>query len=275
MSNVFNETIVLKEDSNLDRESEWLKSIGKPDQNKIKGSYGERQVLYQLNKANEGMYVLRDINLEYNDMTAQIDFIVITSHHCYFVECKNYTGNIEINKNGEFVVNTNPGHKNGRKGIKSPLNQVEDQLELFKKICLEDEEKVKKLLEKVKFKDYFRTLVVFTNQENIIKASYAPNEVRSRVIKVDEIVRYIKRGSELHKGNRLNKEEMNAIGNYFLEKNVIKVFDYNVPVAETKQSTNASGIYELLKNNIKVVILIIGLLAFFVFIVNYLVEYYS
>ncbi len=223
MSNVFNETIVLKDDSTLDKEVEYLKSIGKSDQNKIKGSYGEKQVLYQLNKANEGMFVLRDINLEYKDMTAQIDFIVITSHHCYFVECKNYTGNIEINKNGEFVVNTKPGKRNGRVGIKSPLNQVEDQLEVFKKICLENEEKVKKLLEKVKFKDYFRTLVVFTNQENIIKASYAPKEVRSRVIKVDEIVRYIKRGSELHQGNRLNKEEMNAIGVFFLELNVEKI----------------------------------------------------
>ncbi len=235
MSNVFNETIFLKEDSTLDKEIEYLNSLGKSDQNKIKGSYGEKQLMYQLKKANEGMFVLRDINLEYKDMTAQIDFIVISSHHCYFVECKNYTGNIEINKNGEFVVNTKPGKKNGRVGIKSPLNQVEDQLELFKKICLDDEEKVKKLLEKVKFKDYFRTLVVFTNQENIIKANYAPREIRSRIIKVDEIVRYIKKGSELHQGNRLNKEEMNAIGRYFLSINVEKQEKISLESKEIKK----------------------------------------
>ncbi len=244
MSNVFNETIFLKEDSSLDKACEYLKSIGKTDINRIRGSYGEKQVSYQLSKANEGMFVLRDINLEWKDMTAQIDFIVITSHHCYFVECKNYTGNIEINKSGEFVVNTKPGKKNGRVGIKSPLNQVEDQLEVFKKICLDNEEKTRELLNGVRFKDYFRTLVVFTNQENIIKSSYAPKEVRSRVIKVDEIIRYIKRGSELYNGKRLNKAEMNAIGNFFLEKNVDRGFVINnqvdnIPNNNTNDSISA------------------------------------
>ena len=64
MSNIFNETIFLKEDSTLDKEIEYLKSIGKVDPIKSRGSYGERQLAYQLKKANEGMFVLRDINLE-------------------------------------------------------------------------------------------------------------------------------------------------------------------------------------------------------------------
>ena len=50
-----------------------------------KGIEGEKQVAYHLNKANLGMYVLRDVNFSCDDMNAQVDFVVVTSHHCYFI----------------------------------------------------------------------------------------------------------------------------------------------------------------------------------------------
>jgi hypothetical protein len=251
MSNVFNETIFLKAGSSQDmrlsllESSKYLTPSEKEEMYILKkGMSGEKQVIYQLGKANEGMYVLRDVNFEYNGMTAQIDFIIITSHHCFFVECKNYTGNIEINKSGEFVVNSRPGKKNGRMGIKSPVNQVEDQLEVFKKICLENVEKTKELLNGIKFNNYFKTLVVFTNPQNIIKAGEAPREVRTKVIKVDELVRYIKRYSDSYEDKRLNKNEMNALGEYLFNLNVGKGFNnstfysQNVSNKKTKNNKN-------------------------------------
>lgn len=33
------------------------------------------------------MYVLQDINLEYEELKAQIDFVVLTKLCCYFIEC--------------------------------------------------------------------------------------------------------------------------------------------------------------------------------------------
>ena len=55
-----------------------------------KGLEGENEIIYQLKKSNIGMFVLHDVNLIYEDLKAQIDFIVITPWCCYFIECKNY-----------------------------------------------------------------------------------------------------------------------------------------------------------------------------------------
>lgn len=240
MSNVFNETVFLKEDSYQDSRLTLLESLrflSPYEKEELymlrRGIAGEKQVQYHLSKANMGMYVLRDINFKYDDLRAQIDFIIVTSHHCYFVECKNYIGNIEVNKSGEFVVNSKPGKKNGRVGIKSPINQVEDQFEVFKKVCLKNEDDTKNILNGVRFKNYFKTLVVFTNHENIIKASYAPSEIREKILKVDGLVRYIQKDSDNYNGKRFNKEEMNNIANFILKNN------YVVPIASEQLKREA------------------------------------
>lgn len=49
------------------------------------------------------MYVLRDIKLKYENLTAQIDYIIITPIYIYLVECKNLVGNITVNENGDFI----------------------------------------------------------------------------------------------------------------------------------------------------------------------------
>ncbi len=219
MATVFNETIFLKEDSVMEKAIETYGTRLYDYNNLKKGIYGEQQVAYHLSKANMGMFVLRDINLEFGDMTAQIDFVVVTSHHCYFVECKNYNGNIEIDETGNFVLNTNPGKKGGKKGIKSPIGQVQDQLEVFKKIALDNTEKMKNLMNGVRFKDYFKTLVVFTNPENIIKNVKAPSDIKYRVLKVDNLLRQIEYDNRKYEGNRLNKNDMNEIAKFFLDIN--------------------------------------------------------
>ena len=68
-----------------------------------KGLDGENEIAYQLKKAHIGMYVLRDIKVKYENLTAQIDYIIITPVYTYYVECKNLVGNIIVTDKGDFI----------------------------------------------------------------------------------------------------------------------------------------------------------------------------
>ena len=218
--NSFYETIFLKEDSSLEKKLEMLKKL--PNCNKEdkyileRGINGEKQVVYHLNKSNIGMYVLRDVNFVCNDLKAQVDFVVITSHHCYFIECKNYNADIiRVDETRNFETSTRYGKKYNKRGIKSPLSQVDDQLAVFQKVCFKDQERVKD-----KFKDYFKTMVVFTNPENRLDLKKAPNDIKYRVLKVDNLIRQIEYDEKHFDGKKYSQEQMKQIADYILSKNV-------------------------------------------------------
>ena len=220
----FYETIFLKEDSSLENKLSLLKTNQRANKDDIymleAGIAGEKQVAYHLNKANIGMYAMRDINLVCDDLKSQIDFIVVTSHHCYFIECKNYNADIiHVDELGNFEISTRYGKRYNKMGIKSPLSQVDDQLTVFKKICLNDQEKVKSLLDNMKFKDYFKTIVVFTNPENRLNLKKAPNDIKYRILKVDNLIRQIEYDDKHYTGKRFNQEQMNNIATFILNNN--------------------------------------------------------
>ena len=60
------------------------------------GIAGEENIIFELKNSHIPMYVLRDIYIEYEDYTAQIDFVVVTKKLTFIIECKNLYGNIEI-----------------------------------------------------------------------------------------------------------------------------------------------------------------------------------
>jgi hypothetical protein len=105
--------IFLKENSYLQERYEALQKLREnyPKTDEVleelnivkKDLEGENEIKYQLSKSNLGLYVLRDINIEFEDLKAQIDCVVITKRYCYFIECKNLVGNITINEKGDFI----------------------------------------------------------------------------------------------------------------------------------------------------------------------------
>ena len=108
----FKDTIFLKKSSDLEERLEALKKLNEEYPNNAsieqelyivkKGLEGEKEIEYQLKKSNLGIYVLHDINLEFEDMSAQIDYIIFTKFSCYFIECKNLVGDIIIDNQGNF-----------------------------------------------------------------------------------------------------------------------------------------------------------------------------
>ncbi len=78
------------------------------------------------------MYVLRDLYIEHNGLTAQIDYLVVTRVMNFVIECKNLIGDIEIDREGNFVRTYKMFGKIVREGIYSPITQNERHLEVIR-----------------------------------------------------------------------------------------------------------------------------------------------
>lgn len=199
----FTETVFYKRESELELQVEALKNIQfkYPNNEKIKhklrilelGLCGEKEIEFELKNANIGMYVLRDVNLKYKDLTAQIDYIILTPGYIYFVECKNLIGNIYVNERGEFIREYTYNNKKIKEGIYSPIRQAERHVEIFKKIWSERNNKVLDKIFREQRQSWFKPLVVMANSKNILDMKKAPKELKSQIIKSDLLIDYIKR----------------------------------------------------------------------------------
>lgn len=206
----FKDTVFYKEESDLQEKYDALKKIDEeyPNNERIlnelyivkKGLDGENEIAYQLKKANIGMYVLRDIKLEYEDLTAQIDYVIITSLYTYYVECKNLIGNITVTDKGDFIREYTFNGKKIKKGIYSPLRQVEAQREVVRKIWEKNTSAIKKIFTSNNFNHYRRVLVVAANQDTILNTNKAPKEIKYKILRADMLVKQIEYDLK-HRGN--------------------------------------------------------------------------
>ncbi|MCD8510770.1 MAG: NERD domain-containing protein [Bacillus sp. (in: Bacteria)] len=67
------------------------------------GLIGESNVAYELKNSMLPMVCLHDIQLEHEGYTAQFDFIVVTHSVIFIIETKKLFGDIEVNKEGNFI----------------------------------------------------------------------------------------------------------------------------------------------------------------------------
>lgn len=100
----------LKESSDIERQLEVLRklepNLNQEGKKKIQedirsleyGLLGEKNIAFELKNSHMPMYILHDIYLESGDLSAQIDYLVVTRKMCFIIECKNLYGNIEINQ---------------------------------------------------------------------------------------------------------------------------------------------------------------------------------
>ncbi len=206
----FKETVFYKENSDLQNKYDALKKLNEEYQNNEdllsemfivkKGLDGENEIGYQLKKAHIGMYVLRDIKVKYEDMTAQIDYVIITPVYTYYVECKNLVGNITVTDKGDFIREFTINGRKIKKGMYSPLRQVEAQREVVRKIWESNSSAIKKFFASKNFDYYRRVLVVAANQDTILNTSRAPKEMKYKILRADALIRQIEYDLD-HKGN--------------------------------------------------------------------------
>lgn len=228
--NKFKETVFLKSDSNLEKTIEKLKekqydhSKNSEINQDLKllemGLKGEKEIEFELKNANIGMYVLHDINIEFEDLKAQIDYIIVTKAYTYLVECKNMIGNVTVNSNGEFKRDYYLNNKRIIEGIYSPYRQAMRHKEVLKKIWLSKNNKLNQFLYEKTFDKVYKPLVVLTNSKGLLNIKYAPKEIKSITIRSDNLIEYIKKDIDnFDKGGYSSNKKMYELAVSILNNN--------------------------------------------------------
>lgn len=241
--NQFRDTIFLKEDSDLEKQLEDLKKIKDNIKNSeeidkdIKrigyGIKGENEIIFELKNANLGMYVLHDVTYEHNGNKVQIDFLIFTRGHNYIIECKNLYGNITIDSSGQFFRNFIYDGKEIRESIYSPLTQAKRHQDLLKKIWYDSHNRLDNILLSSKLDDdWFKPLVVLANNKGILNKKDAPNNLKNNIIRIDQLVEYIKNdinniSKDLLCSEKLMKKSAEVWLSRSVNNNSAKVSKYN------------------------------------------------
>ena len=189
------------------------------------GLEGENKVAYELRTSGIDMYVLHDIYLEIGDLSAQIDYIVVTRKLVFIIECKNLYGNIEIDNAGNFVRKI--GASGPKEGIYSPITQNQRHLRVLKEIRKESKGNfLTKMMFEKNFDENYKSIVVLANPKTYLNAKYAKKEVKQQVIRADQLVSYIQEMNKNAKAESMSEKEMLQLANFYLGKHVQEHSDY-------------------------------------------------
>ncbi len=232
------EPVFLKEDSTAKSDLEALKilrdSLNPEGQNLIDtdircleyGIIGEENIAFELRNSHMPMYVMHDIYIEHNSLTAQIDYIIVTRKIVFLIECKNLYGDIEINSNGDFIRTMYYGNKRVKEGIYSPVTQNSRHLELLKAIKSEQTNRIVSLIMKDRFYDSYKSVVVLANPKTILNCRYARKEIREQVIRADQLIQYIKKECKKSTNAEYSDKNMQEIAMGILSLHRDKVNDF-------------------------------------------------
>ena len=180
------------------------------------GIFGENTIKYELRNSHIPMFVLHDLFLKYGELSAQIDFLIVTRKHQYIIECKNLYGDIEINSAGDFVRTFSFGRLKKKEGIYSPITQNKRHMELIKQIRGAEKSNIftKSLFEKDFYNNY-RAIVVLANPKTVLNAKYAKMEVEDQVIRADQLSAYIRRTDADPGAVESSEKDMEALARFF------------------------------------------------------------
>jgi len=233
------EPVFLKEDSNAEEQLKSLKDLEpflnadgikilKQDIRNLEyGITGEKNIKFELENSHMPMYVLHDIYLEHEDLNAQIDYLVVTKKLTFIIECKNLYGDIDINNAGDFVRTTEYKGIKKREGIYSPITQNQRHVDLMKKIRVDGKNNIlTKFISERYFDEFNIPVVVLANPKTVLNAKYAKKEVKNKVIRADQLVKYIKEVYKKSNNAVLSDKELLERAQSYLDVHKESVKDY-------------------------------------------------
>ena len=191
------------------------------------GIIGENNIAFELKNSNMDMYILHDIYVECDGLSAQIDYIIVTRKKVYVIECKNLIGNIDVNNRGEFTRTSELCGKKVKEGIYSPITQNQRHLNVLKAIGLESKTNViaKKLFENA-FDENYQSVIVLANPKTVLNVKYATKEVKDQIVRADQLVDKIKLWDAKCGDAELSQKAMLEVANSILNKNIEVRSDY-------------------------------------------------
>ena len=209
--------------------SKMLKELDKEIMMVKAGIDGEDAIMFELKNSGMDLVVLHDIYIEApSGNGAQIDFYVIAPHVVVIIECKNLYGNIEINNKGDFIRTISYGGKSYKEGIYSPITQNERHLQVLKECKLEDAGVFGKARINMFYDLNFKSLVVLANPKTIVNDKYAKKEIKSQVIRSDQLISKLKEIDTVA-SKQIAKSSINSMREYgerMLQRNREERKDY-------------------------------------------------
>lgn len=275
--NSFKDTVFLKEDSDLEKQVEELKQIKDSGNNSYSidrdikllelGIKGENEIAYELKNANLGLYVLRDVTIEFDGNKAQIDYVVVSKGYTYLIECKNLIGNIYVDNKGQFQREYELGGKKIKEAIYSPYTQAIRHKDILKKRWISKNNKLTVAMKEKYFDSlWYKPLVVLANSKSILNTKYAPKEIRNNTIRVDQLVEYIKKDIMSYDKDLISSQKsMLEMGNSFLEANITEYNSIANKYNKEEQNINKDELIEELKSFRKEKSKEMGVPAYYVF----------
>ncbi|MDF2615247.1 MAG: hypothetical protein K0S71_3033 [Clostridia bacterium] len=173
------------------------------------GIQGEKNIIFELKNSHMPMYILQDLYLQDGELSAQIDFLVITRKMNFVIECKNLYGDIKVNSNGDFIRTMTIGTKRVSEGIYSPITQNERHLQLMKKMKRDKQTNfiMRAAVDKL-FDGMNKSIVVLANPKTVLNTKEAPNQIKDKVIRADQLVNYIKQLYNVCKDEESSDKEL-------------------------------------------------------------------
>lgn len=233
------EPVLIKQHSDLEFQlnkmkeiKEKLNSEGKKlieqDMKKIEyGLIGEKQIEFELMNSHIPMYVIRDLHLKSQELTAQIDFFVITRKLNLIIECKNLFGDITITEDGQFIRKMTWGNRSIKEGLYSPITQNKRHLDLLKKIRIDNASNtlIKFTIDKT-YDDFFKSIIVLANPKTVLNDKYAPKDIKNQIIRADQLVDYIHTILNNSKELKSSDKEMELLADKYLKMDMENEVDY-------------------------------------------------
>ena len=248
--------VFLKENSDAEAYIEKLKELSEKAEGALKqeiekqiayaqyGLIGETNIAFELKNSNMDMYILHDIYLECDDLSAQIDYIIVTRKRVYVIECKNLIGNIEVNNRGEFTRTYELLGKKIKEGIYSPITQNARHLNVIKAIGLKSRTNIiKKTLYEKSFDENYKSLVVLANPKTVLNVKYATKDIKEKIVRADQLISKIKE-LDAKIDLDLNQSTMLDVANSILEKNIESRSDYAKKYEELLQKMEENDVCE-------------------------------
>ncbi len=208
------------------------------------GLQGEEAVLFELMNSFTPMIILRDLHLEFGDLGAQIDFVVIMRKVIFIIECKNLFGNIEVNEAGDFIRTISYGGRKIREGIYSPLTQNQRHLEIIKAMKKNNTSNIIAKISIEKFFDQnYKSVIVLANNKTVIDTRKADKGIRNQILRNDQLNSHIKAVNSASTMETKSDKRMYEIADGFLNMHKPNKKDYTAryDVQLEKTVEDASG----------------------------------
>lgn len=187
------------------------------------GMIGEKNTAFELSHSHLPMYIIHDIYLEHEGLSAQIDYLVLTRKMCFVIECKNLYGNIEINHRGDFIRSIGKWKK---ERIYSPITQNQRHIELLKRLRKKEQNLFMQKLQQLFSEERYQSIVVLANPKTVVNDRYTRKEVKTQVIHIDQLITYIKQILEKSKNVAFSDKDLKKWAELHLALHQSKTYEY-------------------------------------------------